>query len=69
MTFFLKSLKDLKRVFIHFIHKSQKTSKMLDHTFGLSARGSKQKKLIVSLLEFISVVSVLMDINVTFGGN
>jgi len=29
MAFFLKSLKDLKREFIHFIHKSPKTSKCL----------------------------------------
>jgi hypothetical protein len=40
---------------------------MLDHPFGLSARGSKQKKLIVSLIEYISEVRALMDINVIFG--
>ena len=41
---------------------------MLDHPFGLSARGSKQKKLIVSLIEIISGVRALMDINGTFDG-
>ena len=40
---------------------------MLDHPFGLSARGSKQKKLIVSLIEFISGFSALMDINGILG--
>ena len=42
---------------------------MLDHPFGLSARGSKQKKLIVSLIEFISDVRALMDIKGIFDGS
>ena len=51
--YFPKSLKDLKRTFIHFIHKYPKICKMLDHPFGLVARGSKQKMLIVYLIVLI----------------